>query len=234
MRLTWLGQGGFLFEAGGKRLAVDPYLTDSLRKKGFTRLILPPMKPEDLNAEAIVCTHDHGDHFDPETILGMLSASLETLIVGPASVATLGKELGMTVETLKVGDQPLELGPFVIRAMPAFHSDPEAIGLLIEVDRCRIYLTGDSMCSDQLANAAGSDGPVDLLLICVNGKLGNMSAEEAVEVAKSLRPSLTIPMHYGMFAENTVDPGTFFQPAKAAGLRTTALEMGKSVGFNVP
>jgi hypothetical protein len=28
--LYWLGQGGFVIDAGGKRLVIDPYLSDSL------------------------------------------------------------------------------------------------------------------------------------------------------------------------------------------------------------
>jgi L-ascorbate metabolism protein UlaG (beta-lactamase superfamily) len=29
MNITWLGQAGFVFEAQGYRLVVDPYLSDS-------------------------------------------------------------------------------------------------------------------------------------------------------------------------------------------------------------
>ena len=31
MKITWLGQAGLLFETDGKRILVDPYLSDSVR-----------------------------------------------------------------------------------------------------------------------------------------------------------------------------------------------------------
>ena len=48
MKVTWLGQGGFLFEAGAARLAVDPYLSDALAHKGLERLVPAPMTPAQL------------------------------------------------------------------------------------------------------------------------------------------------------------------------------------------
>lgn len=32
MRITWLGQAGLLFETGGLKIVVDPYLSDSVAK----------------------------------------------------------------------------------------------------------------------------------------------------------------------------------------------------------
>ena len=32
MKLTWLGQAGLLFETDGKKILIDPYLSDSVVK----------------------------------------------------------------------------------------------------------------------------------------------------------------------------------------------------------
>ena len=49
----------------------------------------------------------------------------------------------------------------------------------------------------------------EFLFICINGKLGNMNAEEAVRLTEVLEPKAAIPTHYGMFASNTEDPEAY-------------------------
>jgi L-ascorbate metabolism protein UlaG (beta-lactamase superfamily) len=226
LHITWLGQGGYLFELASKRLAVDPYLSDSLAAKGVGRLFPAPVTPEELRADFIICTHDHADHFDPDTVLPAKAAHPETEVIGPSSVASHGKELGLSVRTLASDEADLQLGPFTIRAVQAHHSDPDAVGLLISAGGYQVYLTGDTTYTDELATIAANHGSVDLLLICINGKLGNMSAVEAAKVAADLRPKLAIPMHYGMFASNTVEPERFLEPARQAECRVGVLEVG--------
>ncbi|MEX2606769.1 MAG: MBL fold metallo-hydrolase, partial [Kiritimatiellia bacterium] len=177
--LTWLGQSGFLLESGGVRLAIDPYLSDSLAPRGFERTIPPPISSDDLRADFIVCTHDHGDHFDPDTILPALQVRPDTCVIGPASVVRHGEVLGLPVTELSAKSPPLECGPFTLRAVPAHHSDPAAIGLRIDCENYSIHHTGDTTTTDDLAARALNFGPVDLLLVCINGRLGNMSATEA-------------------------------------------------------
>ena len=49
----------------------------------------------------------------------------------------------------------------------------------------------------------------DAVFICINGRLGNMNAEQALEVARRLGAPLNIPNHYDMFESNSADPRTF-------------------------
>ncbi len=229
MRITWLGQGGFIFEHDHCRLAVDPYLSDSLATRGFERSFPPPLVPEALNADAIVCTHDHGDHFDPDSVLPAVASRPGTTVMGPASVVKHGAALGLAVRQLAPGNPPAIAGPFTLRAVAAHHSDPAAIGLIVEVAAQRLYLTGDTTCVDDLPAAALAFGPVDLLLICINGKLGNMTAEDAVKVTEIIRPRLAIPMHYGMFPVNTADPRSFLEPVRKLGIAARELPLGAPV-----
>ena len=50
------------------------------------------------------------------------------------------------------------------------------------------------------------DRRIDLMIICINGRLGNMNVDEAVRLTEILAPRLGIPTHYGMFESNTEDP----------------------------
>ena len=49
VQLWWLGGAGFAFKtAAGKRLLLDPYLSDSVeRLHGFKRMVPPPAPEED-------------------------------------------------------------------------------------------------------------------------------------------------------------------------------------------
>ncbi|MEX2381926.1 MAG: dihydrodipicolinate synthase family protein, partial [Opitutales bacterium] len=85
--------------------------------------------------------------------------------------------------------------------------------------------------TDDLAARALNFGPVDLLLVCINGRLGNMSATEAAKLASEIRPRLAVPIHYGMFPNNTADPDTFTTPLRRAGLMSDTLEVGARVSI---
>ena len=59
MKLTWLGHACFLVEAGGGSLVLDPYSPGSV----------PGVElPEDLTADAVLCSHQHGDHCYPQGV----------------------------------------------------------------------------------------------------------------------------------------------------------------------
>src|SRR5258708_721637 len=72
--LWWLGQNGFLFKSPeGTLLSTDLYLTNScaaLAPEGMdlSRRIPVLIPPEEIDVDLYLCTHNHPDHTDPETI----------------------------------------------------------------------------------------------------------------------------------------------------------------------
>ncbi len=231
MQITWLGQGGFIVETEGLRLLIDPYLSDIVeQKEGLTRLIQPPLTMEELKPDAFVCTHNHMDHFDPIAGPEILKAYPTCPLVGPDSVRTKAVDCGADESRFTLLDEqtPWSMGKVTIVGTPADHSDKQAIGLLIKAEGKAVYISGDTLYSDTLGEqvkaAAGTD--IDIALICINGRLGNMNLEEAVEVMKVIRPGKAIPMHYGLFAENTADPKPFVAACKAEGIDSIELVAG--------
>src|SRR6058998_3244925 len=80
--LWWLGQSGFLLQWNGKRVLMDPYLSDSLTKKYATtdkphvRMSERVVAPERLNViDVVTSSHNHTDHLDPETLGPLLRAN---------------------------------------------------------------------------------------------------------------------------------------------------------------
>ena len=77
--LWWLGQSGYLLQWNGKRILIDPYLSDSLTKKYLTtdkphtRISELVVKPELLkNISVVTSSHNHTDHLDAETLIPVL------------------------------------------------------------------------------------------------------------------------------------------------------------------
>lgn len=233
MKVTWLLQGSFLFESQGFRLLIDPYISDIVEKKqGVTRLAPPPLRAAELHPAAIYCTHNHMDHLDPVGLPEILKLNPRVRVAGPVSIARKFAELGLDaacVDVLPIGARH-RLGPFELTVVKAYHSDPEATGLLLAAEGLLVYLSGDTLYQDALPAqilAAAGDRPLDYAFICINGRLGNMNADEALRTVAALKAEAVVPMHYGLFAENTADPAPFVAACRAAGQRALALAAGE-------
>src|SRR5215831_5331103 len=87
--LWWLGQSGFLLQWKGKRILIDPYLSDSLTKKYAAtdkphirmseRVVDPGLLKE---ISIVTSSHNHTDHLDAETLMPVLknNASVKFII----------------------------------------------------------------------------------------------------------------------------------------------------------
>jgi L-ascorbate metabolism protein UlaG (beta-lactamase superfamily) len=58
-----------------------------------------------------------------------------------------------------------------------------------------------------------------------------MNVNEAITLTAQLQPKLAIPMHYGMFAENTEDPNLFLEGCAQHQIKAMALSLGKTVSL---
>ena len=232
MRFTWIGQGGILFESDNYRLALDPYLSDIVeRKQGVTRIAPPPMSVGELRPDAVFCTHNHLDHFDPETISEISEEFPHCVFAGPASVAKKCEELRISDERVKRIEKgrDLVLGGFRLMALPAIHSDPDSVGVLMECEDKKIYISGDTEYRDDLpASVMKLAGrKIDMMFICINGRLGNMDSDDALKMVEFLKPAAAVPFHYGLFKENTADPMPFIRQCIEKGIRSFAMRHGK-------
>ncbi len=224
IKIKWLGQGGYLIDAGGAQVCVDPYLSDSLGKnKGHTRMMEPPVTPGELVSDIIFITHEHGDHLDAETITA--TKFDRHIYMGPDKVCAGLIKLGVPqarVKPVSEGDT-VRLGSAKLRAVYAEHS-ADALGLVID-DDIRAYFTGDCLLTDATLNRCPKS--VDVLVVCINGKWGNMSGIEAVRLAHACGAKLVVPSHYGMFPENTADPRAFCLWAERTGFRCAEHKAGE-------
>ncbi len=229
MEITWLTQGSFLFETDETRILVDPYMSDCLEAKGIKRMVPYPLSFEELKPDMLICTHDHLDHLDPETVEKIAAMYPDCVMAGPISCCNHFKELGIKEEQVKLLEREKSFSFRDLKITPvlAIHSDPEAVGVVIEAENKKVYLSSDSLYDDALVNEFTRD--CDVILICINGRLGNMPYEDAVKVVKAAKPKTALPMHYGLFAENTADPQPFIDDCNQAGIKSFELIVGEPI-----
>ena len=118
--LHWLGQAGFVVSAGGRRLLIDPYLSDTLADKyrgsatPHERLMPAPVSVDGLGAiDLVLVTHHHTDHMDPGT-LGPLAAAQPALrfVVPAASLDEAARRTGVAPARLLPLDAGASLRPW--------------------------------------------------------------------------------------------------------------------------
>lgn len=136
MKFTWLTQGSFLFDytaTGGPRILVDPYMSDCLEAKGLKRLVPFPLQLADLRPDMLICTHDHLDHLDPETVQKIAACYPDCILAGPASCIKHFQRLAVAEKRCLRMRRGKSFACQNVRITPvhAYHSDPDALGIVL-------------------------------------------------------------------------------------------------------
>ena len=76
--------------------------------------------------------------------------------------------------------------------------------MILRHEGLTFYFSGDTEYDAELEKLKSFD--IDVMFICINGKLGNMNVDDAARLTRILSPRVGIPTHYGMFESNTEDP----------------------------
>lgn len=204
MKIRFLGQSGYLLKSGKTEIIIDPYLSDSVNRVANRPRTLPvPINPKDIKCDAVICTHNHLDHLDPDTVSEISpNQYFITTNEGVAELKKLGRE---NAAALNIGDS-IKIGDFQITAVFADHT-VEAFGLIVKAENKTLYFSGDTLYNEKLFEIA--DYKPDITFICINGRLGNMNVDEALVTAKKIGAKINIPNHYDMFESNSENPLLF-------------------------
>jgi L-ascorbate 6-phosphate lactonase len=215
--LVWLGQAGFLLKSPrGTMLAIDPYLSNSCKTIGASigvnmdRQVPVPLEPEELKGfDALVFTHSHQDHVDPETIQPYLKAGGTGPYIAPHEASDRLQSLGAKPEQISLTwcNHTHTVGDFILKttfAIPGGGDDLTHVGYLIEVaGGPRIYFTGDTDYNEILSISVAPYQP-DIMVTVINPAFRNLSPADAARLAKAIGPKWVIPSHHDLFPDNSL------------------------------
>lgn len=217
-----VGQAGFIIKsADGQLLGIDLYLSECVERVeghiGYKRLLPKILDPFDLEFDLLIATHPHFDHFDMDAIPQMMSNN-HTQLFASLNCEKEVQRLNMhndRITYVAPGDY-FEAGDFKIQFVTCDHGSgaPDAVGLVVTVDGKTIYETGDTCLRLDRADEYNAYGPFDVMIAPINGAYGNLNEKDCADLSNSLKPKLTIPCHYGMFASHGGDPGKFCEIMK--------------------
>jgi L-ascorbate metabolism protein UlaG (beta-lactamase superfamily) len=221
----WLGQQGFIVKLGKTTCYFDPYLTGDPSRR------VPPLSSaaDVTNAVLVLGSHDHADHIDRSAWPGIADASPRAKFVVPMLLRDkIVREIKLPGERVLGIDEGIELNVegLVVTAIPAAHEllDEEPatglhpyLGFIVEGNGFRLYHAGDT-CIYEGMQTRLRRWKLDLALLPINGRdarrlaancIGNMTYQEAADLAGAVQPGMTIPTHFDMFAFNSEDPQLF-------------------------
>ena len=245
LAIWWLGQHSFIVKAGSTVIYLDPFLTPMK-----TRRVAPLLAPADVANATIICgSHDHVDHIDRQVWPDLAKASPAARFIVPDLLREgLARDLGISADRFIGLDdgRHCRVNGIEIHGVAAAHEflDQDAasgrfpyLGYIIEVGGCTIYHAGDCCIYEGLLTRL-KRWPLDMVFLPINGRdatrlaagcIGNMTYQEAADLAGALRPGLTVPAHYEMFASNSQAPAPFidYMAVKYPHLRTVLLRHGE-------
>lgn len=157
MKITYLGHSCFKAASQGYEIVLDPYQDGKV----------PGYRPIRTQADAVLCSHGHGDHCGTENVTLRQDAAPSPF----------------TVETIETWHDDRQ---GALRGTDTIH--------ILDDGQCRIAHLGDLGCEltaeqkDRLRNLTA-------LLIPVGGYY-TIDAAQAHRLAEELAPAVVIPMHY--------------------------------------
>ncbi len=219
MDIRWLGHAAFELKHDGVTILIDPFITGNPAAT---------VKAEDLEADVILLTHGHQDHFgDTIEIAKRTGATVQAITEIAGEIGEEGVEV---IDTNIGGTASYDWGS--VRLTQAFHTSttpkgtvtPPA-GLVVEFGGKVIYNLGDTGLFSDLA-LPGQRKPIDIAIIPIGGHY-TMDREDAVVAAKLVGAPVVIPQHYDTFPPIATDVQAFKSEVEAAGHATVeVLEVG--------
>jgi len=183
LKITFVGHGTLMFEFAGKIIHVDPVG----READYTKM------PK---ADLILITHEHGDHLDPKAIETIKKEETQMILTQACSQKVSGGQV------IKNGDTKTVMG-LKIEAVPAynpdknFHPKGKGNGYVITFGDKKVYVAGDTENIPEMKNLKN----IDIAFLPMNLPY-TMSPEMAADAAKSFKPKILFPYHYGQTDTN--------------------------------
>ena len=234
MKLTKLEHSGIVLEKGGKKLVFDPV--------EFAGVL-----PELDNVVAIVITHTHSDHLQPERISAILDRNPGAKIFAPEDAATaILNALGAADVTVVAGGDEVFVGGDEVSidggAAEGFVGEKEGFKLEFFSKDHASVIEGKVPCQNvgvvvdgKLTNPGDSfdllelNGAVEALLVPEVAPWAKIS--ETMEFMKIAKPRIVVPVHDGLLSEmgKTIYDNLLRGTCEGMGAEFAPLGVGESI-----
>ncbi len=214
IELKWLGHAGFQIK-NKKIIYIDPYnIKDGLEP-----------------ADIILITHSHYDHCSFADIGKIVKEGTRIIVPADCQSKITKFEVAIKMELIEP-EQELDLGDVKIYALPSYNidkhfhpKDQSWLGYVLKMDDVVIYHAGDTDFIPEMQKLTGYNQPGKefVALLPIGGRF-TMSAEEAAEAAKLIKPNLAVPMHWGTLIATEKEAQEFVDLCKENGIKAQILE----------
>jgi L-ascorbate metabolism protein UlaG (beta-lactamase superfamily) len=189
IKITFIKHASLVFEYAGQTIYIDPVMAYA----DYTKM------PQ---ADVIVVTHQHSDHFDSVAIKALMKPT--TKLVANKSVVDVFKR-GVA---LSYGEDISLSQTIQVKAVAAynttkgrqqFHPKGVGNGYVLTIDGTSIYIAGDT---EFISEMKALKDKIDVAFLPVNQPY-TMTVDQAVKAAKAIMPKIFYPYHYGLTDEPT-------------------------------
>ena len=189
--MHWIQQSCFKIEGSRFKIYTDP---------------LNIVTPDE--ADVILITHPHGDHFSPADIAKV--ATSKTILIAPAECKYDGV-LGLKV-TLIPGKEYTAFGSIKIKAVPAYNivktqyhpRSKDWVGYVVTINGVTFYTAGDTERVPEM-----KDINTDIAMLSLGQTYTFETVADAAAAAKDVKAKVAIPMHFGLYEGTEADAQTF-------------------------
>lgn len=204
MKVTWLGQAGLYIQLAGVKILIDPYFSNAVGQLDAAkhRRVAAETSFLEIAPDVLAFTHDHADHYDEETAGRYLTQKQGFTVLAPGTCWEKARAYGGSHNYVlfNAGTQwTQERVRFT--AVPAVHSDPKAIGMLLEGEGKTLYITGDTLYSRSLLEQLPES--IDVIFLPINGTGNNMNPVDAARLVADCGAKVAVPIHVGMLDDLT-------------------------------
>lgn len=201
MKIVWLGQAGLLFETENKIIIIDPYLSNSVEEiePQNKRRVAIDEEFLKIKPDIILLTHNHLDHTDPETLKHFLTQDSNICVLASENAWKNVRKFGGTNNYVMFNRHTRWTeNKICFTAVKAEHSDSCAIGIIIEAENKKYYITGDTLYNEEIFKDLPQD--IDYVFLPINGRGNNMNFSDAKAFCERIGAK-AVPLHCGLFDE---------------------------------